>query len=154
MATTPPLAFKFHVPAIGMVGVPEAIVTLPADSTDTIKDVTKICEPATAALKVPVAVPVNVDDPTNSSPCRRPISKTVPTEIVPIPKAVIVPPLTRVIVPAARLATEVTVPAARLVIDAKVPVKSESNPLAPTFNLTLGKYTEDTSSAATVMPVP
>ena len=62
----------------------------------------------------------------------------MPTEIVPIPSAVIVPPLTRVIVPAARLATEVTVPCAKLVTAPKVPVKAEDKPSAPTSNFIRG----------------
>lgn len=40
IAARPPLAANVIVPMIGEVGVPDAMDTLPADSTETIKDVT------------------------------------------------------------------------------------------------------------------
>lgn len=83
-------------------------------------------------------MPVKLPDAVHSSSCLKPIFNTVPTEIVPIPRAVIVPPLTRVTVPPTMLVIAETVPPARLVTASTVPVKGELNPSAPLSIFTRG----------------
>src|SRR4051812_12047694 len=113
----PLLALKKSVPRMGGAVPPEEITTFDADPTEIVRELRKICDPATAALIVPrVLVPVVIVVPQELS------GKSERASTVPEFSSPTVPPSSLVIVPLAKFAMLVTAP--------KVPVKSEETPAA------------------------